>query len=375
MSTNSLIENTRAEVRNLPLYNAGLSGEMVRKQFHVEHVAKLGSNENPYGPSPRVLKAIAATAVDSGLYPDPSCDALREPLSAALHVDPACLIFGNGSEDLLGVATHTFVSAGDEVVTMIPSFGLHILYPQSVGAKVHAIPVREDYCADVDKMAAAINPRTRILFIGNPSNPVGTSITAEGLNTLLRAAHDNMLFVLDEAYFEYACMDPAYADFFGMLRKAHTPWVLLRTFSKAYALAGLRIGYGAGSSAGVIDLMNRIRNVFNVNRIAQAAAVAAFEDQAWMRHCVSSTIAERERLRRELVQMGYAPAPSLANFLFFDAREDAGELAKRLLTRGVIVKPWKETGYTSHVRVTAGSREADDQFVAALAAERCESGG
>ena len=370
MPANSLIENTRAEVRNLPLYNAGLSGEMVRKQFHLEHVAKLGSNENPYGPSPRVLKAIAAAATDSGLYPDPACDALRDPLATALAVDPACLLFGNGSEDLLGIATHTFVNAGDEVVTMIPSFGLHILYPQSVGAKVHAIPVREDYCADVDKMAAAINPRTRILFIGNPSNPVGTSITLDGLQLLLKASHDNMLFVFDEAYFEYACMDQSYGDFFGLLRKAKTPWLLLRTFSKAYALAGLRVGYGAASSAEVAGLMNRIRNVFNVNRIAQAAAVAAFDDQAWMKHCVSSTIAERERLRKELVGMGYEPAPSLANFLFFDAREDAGELAKRLLTRGVIVKPWKEAGYTSHVRVSVGSREADDQFVQALGLER-----
>lgn len=370
MPANSLIENTRPEVRNLPLYNAGLSSEMVRKQFHLEHVAKLGSNENPYGPSPRVLKAIAAAATDSGLYPDPSCDLLRGPLAAALAVDPACLLFGNGSEDLLGIATHTFVNAGDEVVTMIPSFGLHILYPQSVGARVHAIPVREDYCADVEKMAAAINPRTRILFIGNPSNPVGTSITPDGLQLLLKASHDNMLFVFDEAYFEYACMDESYADFFGMLRQAKTPWLLLRTFSKAYALAGLRVGYGAASGAEVAGLMNRIRNVFNVNRIAQAAAVAAFEDQAWMKHCVSSTIAERERLRGELVGMGYEPAPSLANFLFFDAREDAGELAKRLLTRGVIVKPWKEAGYTSHVRVSVGSREADHQFVQALGLER-----
>ena len=370
MADNTLIENTRAEVRTLPLYNAGLSGEMVRKQFHLDHVAKLGSNENPYGPSPQVLKAITQTAADSGLYPDPSCDILREPLSAALQVDPACLVFGNGSEDLLGIVTHTFVSAGDEVVTMIPSFGLHILYPQAVGARVHAIPVRQDYCADVDAMAAAINPRTRVLFIGNPSNPIGTSISAEGMHKLLHAAHDNMLFVLDEAYFEYAVMDPGYADFFGILRKSPNPWLLLRTFSKAYALAGLRIGYGAGSSQAIADLMNRVRNVFNVNRIAQVAAAAAFADQAWMKHCVSSTIAERERVRVSLVTLGYQPAPSLANFLFFDAREDAGELAKRLLTQGVIVKPWKEPGYTSHIRVSIGSPESNQQFLAALAGQR-----
>ena len=365
----NFIENTRAAVRTLPAYNAGLSSEMVRKKFHVDHVAKLGSNENPFGPSPRVLKAIAATAADSGLYPDPSCDVLREPLSKALDVDPACMVFGNGSEDLLGVATHTFVSAGDETVTMIPSFGLHILYPQAVGARVHAIPMREDYCADVDRMAAAINSRTRILFLGNPSNPVGTSINAEGMEKLLRAAHDNMLFVFDEAYFEYASMDAGYADFFGMLRKAKTPWLLLRTFSKAYALAGLRVGYGVASSAAVAELMDRIRNVFNVNRIAQIAAAAAFEDQAWMKHCVSSTIAERERLRGGLAKLGYGAAPSLANFLFFNAGEDAGDLAKRLLAQGVIVKPWKEAGYTNYVRVSIGSTESDNQFLTALAKE------
>jgi histidinol-phosphate aminotransferase len=316
------------------------------------------------------LKAIAAAAPDVGLYPDPSCEALRAPLADALGVEPERMVFGNGSEDLLGIATHTFVSAGDEVVTMIPSFGLHILYPQAVGAKVHAIPVREDYSADVDRMAAAISAKTRILFIGNPSNPVGTSITAEGMEKLLHAAHDNMLFVFDEAYYEYAVMDAGYADFFGRLKAAQTPWLMLRTFSKAYALAGLRVGYGAGSSAAVIGLMDRIRNVFNVNRLAQVAAVAAFEDQAWMKHCVGNTIAERERLRAGLETLGYNAAPSLANFLFFDAKEDAGELAKRLLTRGVIVKPWKEAGYLTHVRVSVGSCEADDQFLEALAKER-----
>src|SRR5262249_25826160 len=135
---------------------------------------------------------------------------------------------------------------------------------------------------------------------------------------------------------------------------------------------GLRVGYGAASSVEVVDLMNRIRNVFNVNRIAQRAAVAAFGDQAWMKHCVSGTITERERLRGELVKLGYKPAPSLANFLFFDACEDAGALSGRLLTRGVIVKPWKEAGYTTHVRVSIGSREADDQFLEALARERSD---
>ncbi len=291
--SNPLIENTRVEVRTLPAYNAGLSSEMVRKKFHVDHVAKLGSNENPFGPSPRVRKAIAETAADSGLYPDPSCDVLREPLSKALDVDPACMVFGNGSEDLLGIATHTFVSAGDETVTMIPSFGLHILYPQSVGATVHAIPVREDYVADVDQMAAAINAKTRILFIGNPSNPVwGRRFQRKGSMDKLvrRRARQHVVPFSTRPITEYASMDAGYADFFGMLRKTKTPWLMLRTFSKAYALAGLRVGYGVASSVGVAELMDRIRNVFNVNRIAQAAAVAAFEDQAWMKlhYCVSS---------------------------------------------------------------------------------------
>ena len=370
IATSPFLDGVRPEIRSLPRYNAGLSSEFVRATYHVEKVAKLGSNENPYGPSPRVIGALQAAAPNAALYPDPSCAELRASLAENLEVAPDRLAFGNGSEDLIAISIHAFLSAGEELVTFAPSFGLHVLVPQSIGARAHAIPVRPDYRMNMQDVLAAITPRTRMVMFGNPSNPVGSSITGEDMKRLLATVQEGTLIVFDEAYFEYAAADPSYAPFLEMLEKSHLPWLALRTFSKAYGLAGLRIGYGIASDPALIDLMDRVRGAFNVNRLAQTAAVAALEDPEWMHRCVAHTIEERERTRSALVALGYRPAPSLTNFLFFDAGEDASELAGRLLRHGVIVKPWREPGYTQHIRVSTGSPEANDQFLDALKKEK-----
>jgi histidinol-phosphate aminotransferase len=187
------------------------------------------------------------------------------------------------------------------------------------------------------------------------------------MSRILAAAGDNVLIVFDEAYFEYAAEDPAYPAFAKMLEQRSGPWLLLRTFSKAYALAGLRIGYALASDAALINLMDRVRGPFNVNRLALVAALAALKEREYVQECVTRTGEERERIRRALQALGYRPAPSLANFLFFDAREDSLDLAQRLLPEGVIVKPWREPGFTTHIRVSIGSPRANDQFLTALA--------
>jgi histidinol-phosphate aminotransferase len=364
--TQTFLDSLRPEIKNLPLYNAGVSSEYVRTNYKVQEVAKLGSNENSHGTSPKVLAAIAGAVRDVALYPDPFGNELRDALSQQLNVARDRLVLGNGSDDLIAVAVQTFLSAGDEVLTVAPSYGLHLIWPQSIGARVRAVPVKRNYTLDINEFIAALTPRTRMIMFSNPSNPVGTSITADDMSRLLSAVDGSTLIVFDEAYFEYAAADRSYPSFLQMLEQSHLPWLLLRTFSKAYALAGLRIGYALASDAALIHLMDRVRGPFNVNRLALVAGLAALEEREHVRECISRTSEERERMRQALHVLGYRPAPSLANFLFFDARENSFELAQRLLPHGVIVKPWREPGFTEHIRVSIGTPRANDQFLTAL---------
>jgi histidinol-phosphate aminotransferase len=363
----AFLDGVRPEVRNLPLYNAGVSSDYVRAHYQIQEVAKLGSNENPYGTSPKVLAAIAEAIPNVGLYPDPFCNDLRSLLSKRLDVAPDRLGFGNGSDDLISVAVETFLSPGDEVLTLSPSYGLHVIFAQSFGAKTRMVPLRQDYSFDIPAFIAAITSRTRMIMFSNPSNPVGASMTADDMCRLLAAIPDGTILMFDEAYFDYGAIDSSYPPFLKMLEQSHVPWMVLRTFSKAYGLAGLRVGYAVASDASLISLTDRVRGPFNVNRLAQAAAVAALEDMDYVRECIFQTTRERTRVAGKLCDLGYQPAPSLANFLFFHAREDASELAKRLFPYGVIVKPWREPGFTEHVRVSIGSPKNNDQFLAALA--------
>lgn len=364
--SDAFIDALRPEVRALPAYNSGLSASHVREQFGVTRIAKLASNENPYGASTRVTEALAQALADGiAVYPDPASGELRAALAARLPADAGQLVVGNGSEDLLAVAAHTFLAPGDEVVTAVPSFGLHVICPQSVGAVVTTVPMR-GFEFDVDALCAALTPRTRMLLISNPSNPVGCAMDGVQIKRLLSCVSPRTLVVWDEAYYEYAVATPGYADCLALLAESGLPWLVLRTFSKAYGLAGLRIGYGIASDPRLADLMNRVRTPFNINHLAQCAALAALCDPEHVAASVAHVTHERERMRTSLLALGYFPARSCANFLFFDAHEDAVALSQRLLHEGVIVKPWREKGYTNCLRVSIGSHNDNDLFVGAL---------
>jgi len=252
------------------------------------------------------------------------------------------------------------------MVTIAPSFGLHPIYAQAAGATVRAVRVRDDYSIDVPGIVDALTPRTRMLMFSAPSNPAGTTISAVELRSILAALDGGALLILDEAYFEYASEAAGYENFLEVLTASSASWILLRTFSKAYGLAGLRVGYGVASDSSLIDIVDRVRTPFNVNRLAQAGAAAAVDETDFVRDCVAKTIVERERVASELLTLGYPTAPSVANFLFFDARQDANLFSQGLLESGVIVKPWREAGFATHVRVSIGSPRANDQFLAAV---------
>ncbi len=353
-------------VEALPKYNAGLGLAAARAVSGREQIARLASNENPHGCSPAVHRALAAGKVELWRYSDPNCDLLRAALGIKLGVDPALLVIGNGSEEMIAAASRAFLTVGAEALTVTPCFGLHEIEPLAVGARVTKVPMTADYDFDVPALEAALAQAPDILFLPSPWNPVGAALGHESLARVIAAAPAATLFVLDEAYREFT--SDAIPDGLEMLRKADRPHVVLRTFSKAFGLAGLRVGYAVCSSVRVAKMLSAAKTPFNVNAVAQAAAVAALGDEAWMRDAVAQLCAERDRVAQALRSLGLRVARSEGNFLFFDTGRPSAEVATALLKAGVIVKPWLEPKYQSFIRVSIGTVADNDQFLEALAA-------
>lgn len=355
----------RDEIRSIAPYNAGLTLEEVRAKYKVDTIAKLGSNENPLGPSPGLRQLFPDIGELARLYPDPQGRALRGRLAAEFGVDDAQVILGNGSEDLIAIICRSVVRQGDTVTTLYPSFPLHEDYATLMGGVIERVTVRPDLTIDMDALLAAIARKPRMLLFSNPMNPVGAWLTPDELAQVISALSPETLVVVDEAYAEYAAGEdyPAAVD---MLRETAINWVVLRTFSKAFGLAGLRIGYGIVSSGEVCELLDRARTPFNTSSIAQASAIAALDDGEHLRKSVELALSQRARIAAELGALGYRMAPSKCNFLFVDVRTVATEFAEALLKRGVIVKPWKQPGFGTFIRVSIGSIEENDQFLSAF---------
>lgn len=359
----------RPEVRDLPAYNAGLSSEAVRQRHGVSHVARLASNENPFGPSPAVALALAGLAASAGIYPDANSHALRGAIASRTGAQPGEVVMGNGSENLLEVLCQAFLSPGDRVVTLLPSFGLHDIYPRMMGARVQMVPVTAALEFDVEAWCEALasGPQApKLALLSNPSNPVGCMLDAHAFRRIVQATPPETLLVIDEAYYEYARLTPGFPDALAELRAQARPWIVLRTFSKAWGLAGLRVGYGIASDERLVQILDRVRTPFNINLAAQTAALAAWNDPAHMAMSVRETVARRELLAAQLRALGVTMAPSAANFLFLNLRRPNGPVAEGLLARGVIVKPWKERGYEHFLRVSIGSAEDNALFLQAF---------
>lgn len=374
MSESLVISLARPEVRPLPAYNAGLSSDAVRQRYGVSDVVRLASNENPFGVSPAVRKALAAVVDDVGNYPDANCTALREAIAQSSGVAADRLVFGDGSEDLIKILCEVFLSPGDRVVTQRPVFGLHEIYPKMMGAEVELLELNADMGFDIDAWCAAVSQAPKIAFLPNPSNPVGCMMDVAQFARVLEATPQGTVLVVDEAYYEYALHDDDYPDVLAMLEQRQGPWIVLRTFSKAWGLAGLRVGYGMADSAAFVALMDKVRSPFNVNMAAQRAALAAWSDPTHMRSGVASTVALREDLRRQLLALaepgqplqGLRIAPSVANFLFLDLGRPNGPVTEALLKQGIIIKPWKESGFEHFLRVSIGTEQDNARFVQAL---------
>jgi histidinol-phosphate aminotransferase len=355
----------RRDVACLPAYNAGLSAADVRERYQVTRIAKLNSNENPFGPSPRAISALTAFAADAALYPDGGCSSLKKDLSGFLGVDADRLIVGNGSENIIELACLAFLNPGDRVITLGPSFGLHEIYARAMSASVEKIEVGADLQFDLPSWWSALRTCAKIVMFSNPSNPVGCILRTAEFRDLIRRTPADSVLVVDEAYYEFA-QGAEYPDSIRELDRQDRPWLVLRTFSKAYGLAGLRVGYGIASSPDVVRLLDRVRTPFNVNSAAQIAAAAALQDQDHVARSVRGIVGERIAMRRDLIERGYEVAESHANFLFIKVRDDAQLCANRLMARGVVVKPWRDPGYARYIRVSIGSPADNGYFLAVL---------
>ncbi len=349
-------------ILNIKPYVSGKPIAQVQRDFGLKSVIKLASNENPYPPSARVLAAIHKAAQASNRYPDSSCFLLRKALAKRHGVEEGQILFGNGSDEVIVLAVRAFVAAGDEVIVAYPSFLIYEIAASVVGAKIHAVPLR-DFHYDIAGMKAKISRRTRMIFIGNPDNPAGTFVPGPILEDLIEAASQDTLILIDEAYFEYV-VSRDYPDGMDFVKKY--PNVLVtRTFSKMYGLAGLRIGYGVGH-ADVIGVMQRLREPFNVNALAQAAALAALADRGHYKKIAQDIAEQRRYLYQALESMGVSYVRSSTNFILIHTKRNSAALAKALLEKGVIIRDMSAWGLRGYIRVSMGTRNENRRFIETL---------
>src|SRR5262245_363483 len=353
----------RPALDGLVPYQTGKSLEALAAELGLPELIRLSANENPLGPSPRVVAAIAREASRVHLYPDGGSTALREALGRHLGVPPEQIIAGNGADELLSLLGAAALEAGDEVVLPHPSFEPYTTVAQLAGAQPIASPLAS-YDTDLDDMWRRITPRTKVVFVCSPHNPAGTIVRRAALIAFLESlGADPPLIVLDEAYRDF-CDDPEYPDGVALLAR-HPRLVILRTFSKIAALAGLRVGY-AVASAEAIDRLNRVRAPYNVNRLGQVAALAALEDEDHLAKSRQVVIEERAFLSRELARLGLTAPPSQANFLLVKV-PDGPQARERLLRAGLVVRDGAAVGFVNHLRISVGLREANERLLQVLA--------
>lgn len=358
--------SARSELNTLKFYNSGLTLSDAKTRANGSRIAKLASNENPHGPHAAVRSAMQEAIMRPFIYPDPSARALADEIARHTGASKSLVILGDGSEDLLNVLARAILNAGDEVVTLFPSFPLHEDYAVMMGATVTRIGLTPTFEIDLDALFAAAARPVRLTLLANPMNPAGLWLDPDALDSLLAAQHPDSLLCIDEAYVEYAAGSD-YASAAERLAAHDKPLLVLRTFSKAYGLAGLRIGYGISNSDDVIRAMNLVRTPFNTNSVGQAAALAALTHTDQMEEAVANTLRERTRMAERLKALGLRVLPSKGNFLFVDCGQPSFDVAERLIDLGVIVKPWKQEGFESFLRVSVGLSWENDQFLEAMA--------
>lgn len=349
-------------IRSLKPYVAGKPLEELKREYGIEDAIKLASNENPLGPSPKALDAIRGAIEKLHRYPNGGGYDLCERISKRLKVQPENIVLGNGSDDIIAMLARVLLQPGDEAVLPQPSFLFYDIVIRASGAVPVAVPLKSRI-TDLDGMLDHISPRTRLVFVNNPHNPTGSIISKQALEAFIDALPANIVLVIDEAYIEFVRdqLCPNSIDYLNSGRLV----VGLRTFSKVYGLAGLRIGYGFMPSR-LAELLNRVRQPFNVNSLGQAAAVAALEDEDFLKNTLQLVHDELDFLYAELDELGIHYLKSQANFFLIHVDKNADEVFEDLLKLGVIIRSMTSYGYPDYIRVNVGLHHENIRFVEAL---------
>ena len=345
-------------IRSISPYVPGKPIEELERELGISGSIKLASNENPLGPSPKAVAAVKKAVEGLNRYPDGSGFYLSQALAGKYGVNLNQVILGNGSNELIELAVRTFIQPGDEIISADPSFVVYKMITQAGGGTNVIVPCK-DMRHDLDAMAARITPKTRIVFIANPNNPTGTMNTSAEMDRFMEQVPDHVIVALDEAYFEYV----THADYPDSLDhlKAGKNVLALRTFSKIYGLAGLRIGYGI-TTPEIAELMNKVRQPFNTNSLAQIGALAALADRKHVEKSIANNNEGKQFLYQTFQQLGISFIPTEANFIMFETRLDGRELYTALLKQGVIVRPMGG----NRLRVTIGLPAENKRFVEEL---------
>ncbi len=337
--------------------------EELERELGISGSVKLASNENPLGPSPLAIDEIAKHTGTLHRYPDGGAYALRSALAKVHGVDIEEVIVGQGSNELIDIAIRAFQTPGDETIMGSPSFVVYYISSAKSGGLPVQVPLTKDYRLDLKGMADKITSKTKIICIANPNNPTGTIVTKDELGQFFAGLPDNILVIMDEAYYEYAADSASYPDSMDYFRDGKDI-LILRTFSKAYGLAGLRIGYGIANKT-ITGAMNKIREPFNTSTLAQMAAIAALKDVQHVRRAVEINARGMAWLHKELKALGIDFVPSHTNFIYMDLKKNAMEIYNRLLKLGMIIRPMGLADTTT-IRVTIGLPPENEEFIRTL---------
>lgn len=350
-------------LENIRPYVPGRPIEEVQREYGLTHIIKLASNENPLGPSPRAMRALAEEVPRLHLYPDGDSYDLRHALARHLDVPPDQITVGNGADGIIVQICLAYLDDGDEVIVGKPSFPLYDIYTHVMRARLVPVPLR-DYRLDLEGMASAITPRTKIVFVCNPNNPTGTIVTAAEVTEFMARVPDHILVVFDEAYYEFVAADD-FPDTLAYVREGRQNVLVIRTFSKIYGLAGVRLGYAVATPEVLAPLL-KVKEPFAVNRLAQAAGVAALEDDSFVDATLAATLNGRQYLQRGLEQLGLSCIPGHTNFILVRVGPQAKEIAQRLLERGIIVRPCDIYDLPEFLRITIGTPSQNARLINAL---------
>lgn len=351
----------RKNISSLIPYVAGKPIEETKRQLGLKDIIKLASNENPLGASPKAVAAIKKSLTRINRYPDSRSFYLKRRLSQFLKTGPTNILLGNGSDEIIDILIKTFVEDDENVVTSEVTFLEYEIISRTNNRKVATVPLKY-FKYDLEAIKRRIDKKTKLVFISNPNNPTGTYVTRQELDDFLKGLPDGILVVLDEAYDTFIDVD----DFpCGLKYIQSKNLIVLKTFSKAYGLAGLRVGYAVGKTE-LISSMERVRQPFNVNLLAQEAALAALDDKEFLKRTRSTVLSGKNYLYESLSKMGVAYVASVTNFILIDSGRDGVGVFKELLRQGVIVRDMLQYGLKNFIRVTIGTKKENEKFIGAL---------